>query len=215
MEKLYKERRMWFYARCSTKEQNLDRQIMLFKEKYGAKDEQIICEKISGKVKANDRTAYTYLVNVLARKGDIVVFDSINRLGRDYKDILNSWTELNKLGIYVVIDDMPLLDTRPKGDLIQDELLQNLIINLVTNFLAFAAQREIEEKKRAQLAGIEAARKAHKNLGRPKFVIPDDFDDIYAEWRKGLITATNAMRKLNMSHSTFYRTVNKYEKRKM
>lgn len=203
----------FFYARCSTKSQNLDRQILLFKQKYKAKDNEIFCEKISGTIKAQDRATFNYLTNVLMRKNDTLIIDSLNRLGRNYKDILESWNLLQKMGVYIIVDEMELLDTRKKEG--TDELINNLIINLVTHFLAFAAQKEIEEKKRAQLQGIEAARKAGKNLGRPRFILPKNFDEVYRDWKMQKITATKAMRLLNMSHSTFYRVVKEYEKRKM
>lgn len=207
--------RVYFYARCSTKNQSLDRQIMLFKQKYNAKDEQIICEKVSGKISATERDGFNYLTNILLREKDTVVIDSLSRLGRNYQDILKSWSKISEIGAYIIVDEMSdILDTRPKSTEL-DDLINNLTINIVTHFLAFAAQKEVEEKKRAQLQGIEAARKTGKRFGRPAFVVPDNFPDIYDTWKNGEMTATQAMRKLHMSHSTFYRVVKKYEIRKM
>ena len=113
------------------------------------------------------------------------------------------------------MDEMSdILDTRPKSDELND-LINKLTVNIITHFLAFAADKEVKEKKRAQLMGIQAARQQGKKFGRPAFVVPNDFEEKYQKWKNGEITATQAMRKLHMSHSTFYRVVKKYEARKM
>lgn len=206
--------RMFGYARVSTQEQNLERQINLFKEKYGIDEKNIFTEKVSGRTKGEERPTFSYLVQVVLRKGDTVVFDSISRLGRNYTDLLHNWNVLNSLGVYIVIDDMPILDTRPKEDVTND-LVSNLIINLVTNLLAFCAQKELEDRKRAQMAGIEAARKRGQSFGRPRTIIPQNFGEELAKVRSGQQTATKAMRTLCISHSTYYRMVKIYDQRKM
>lgn len=206
--------RVYGYARVSTQEQSLMRQVNLFKEKYNIMDKDIYVEKISGRVEGKDRPTFSYLINVILRKGDCLVLDSISRLGRSYTDLLKNWNTLNELEVYIVIDDMPLLDTRPTNDNTND-LVKNLIINLVTNLLAFCAQKEVDDRKRAQMQGIEAARKTGKQFGRPRTIIPDEFGDELKKVRNGKQTATAAMRKMHISHSTYYRMVKLYDKRKM
>ena len=204
------ENRIFGYARVSTSEQNLDRQIRLFKEKYNIKERNIFMEKISGRVSGKERPVFSYMVDVVLRQGDTLVLDSFNRLGRNYRDILKNWNLLNSMKIYVVIDDMPLLDTRPhKND--GNTLVNELIVNLVAQLLAYFAQREVDEKKRAQLAGIQAARAAGKKMGRPRVEFPENFKEEYIKWKKGEQTAVRTMRKLYISHSTFYRLVKKFE----
>lgn len=205
--------RIFGYARVSSVTQNLDRQLVLFQEKYKIPNKNIFSKKISGKISGKDRPVFSYLIDVVLRKGDTLVIDSISRLGRNYKDILSNWQLLNELGIYIIVDDMPILDTRPKENDIG--IINELIINIVTSLFAYCAEREVEEKKRAQLAGIEAARKAGKHIGRPKIELPSNFPMEYARWKKGKQTATMTMRRLAMSHSTFYRMVKVYEKQKM
>ncbi|OUQ15016.1 hypothetical protein B5E87_00145 [Massilimicrobiota sp. An142] len=206
-------KRIYAYARVSTREQNLDRQVILFKDKYKIDSKNIYAEKISGRISGKDRPVFSYLIDVLLREGDTLVIDSISRLGRTYKDILENWKLLNKLGIYVVVDDMPFLDTRPNSK--DGGVMTELIIDLVTTLLAYCADREVAEKKRAQMAGIEAARKAGKCIGRPRVEIPDNFPKEYRKWKSGQQTATQTIRRLGMSHSTFYRIVKIYEKKKI
>lgn len=204
------ENRVYGYARVSTSEQNLDRQIRLFKEKYKIEERNIFYEKVSGRISGRERPVFGYLLDVVLRAGDVLVVDSLNRLGRNYADILKNWNTLSQLKIYIVVDDMPILDTRPKkyeGDI----LINKLIVNLVAQLLAYFAEREVQEKKRAQLAGIKAARAAGKKMGRPRVEFPENFKEEYIKWKKGEQTAVRTMRKLYISHSTFYRLVKKFE----
>lgn len=204
------ENRIFAYARVSTKEQNLDRQLNLFKEKYKIKEKNIFYEKMSGRVSGKERPVFGYLLDVILRSGDVLVIDSLNRLGRNYADILKNWNLLNSMNVFIIVDDMPILDTRPKkgeGDI----LINKLIVNLVAQLLAYFAEREVQEKKRAQLAGIKAARAAGKKMGRPRIEYPPNFKEEYIKWRKGEQTAVRTMRKLYISHSTFYRLVKKFE----
>lgn len=204
------ENRVYGYARVSTNCQNLDRQVILFKEKYKIKEKNIFVEKISGRISGTERPVFSYLLDVVLRSGDTLVVDSLNRLGRNYTDILKNWNLLTSMNVFIIIDDMPILDTRPKkgeGDI----LINKLIINLVAQLLAYFAEREIQEKKRAQLAGIQAARAAGKKMGRPRIEYPPNFREEYIKWKKGEQTAAKTMRKLYIAHSTFYRLVKKYE----
>lgn len=205
-----KECRTYLYCRVSTKEQNLDRQLNLAK-KYRIVSKNIFSEKISGKISGQDRPVFSYLIDVILRKGDILVFDSLSRLGRNYKDILKNWNLLNEIGVQVVIDDMPLLDTRKKNK--NDDILNKMIVDIVTVIFAYCAQKEIEDRKRAQMKGIEMARQNGKNIGRPRIEFPKNWKEEYTNWKNNKQTATQTMRKLGMSHSTFYRMVKLYEKK--
>lgn len=205
------ENRIFGYARVSTSCQNLDRQINLLKEKYRIEEKNIFKEKISGRISGKDRPVFGYLIDVILRPGDTLIIDSLSRLGRNYKDILNNWNLLNDMSVYIVVDSMPIIDTRPNETEPENNLLNNLIVNLVTQLLAFFAEQEINEKKRAQMAGIKAAREAGKPMGRPKLDFPTGFAEEYKNWKLGKQTATKTMRKLYISHSSFYRLVKRYE----
>lgn len=205
------ESRIFGYARVSSSYQNLDRQINLFKEKYKIEEKNIFEEKISGRISGKDRPVFGYLIDVILRPGDTLIIDSLSRLGRNYKDILNNWNLLNDMSVYIVVDSMPIIDTRPKETEPENNLLNNLIVNLVTQLLAFFAEQEINEKKRAQMAGIKAAREAGKHMGRPKLTLPPNFEEEYKKWKLGKQTAAKTMRKLYISHSSFYRLVRRYE----
>lgn len=205
------ENRIFGYARVSTSCQNLDRQINLLKEKYRIEEKNIFQEKISGRISGKDRPAFSYMIDVVLRSGDTLVIDSLSRLGRSYQDILKNWNLLTEMNIFVVVDSMPLIDTRPKTNEQENDLINNLIVNLVTQLLAYFAEQEVNEKKRAQMAGIKAAREAGKHMGRPKLTLPPNFQEEYKNWKLGKQTAAKTMRKLYISHSSFYRLVKRYE----
>ncbi|MFR2570725.1 MAG: recombinase family protein [Clostridia bacterium] len=191
------------YIRISSSSQSLDRQIdeML---NLGIEKENIYEDVISGAIKGEDRIGYNYMKRGL-RKGDVLYISSIDRLGRDYDNIISEWKDItiNKKADIKVLD-MPLLDTTKNKD-----LLGNLITDLVVQLLGYVAQTEREKIKARQKAGIESARARGKRLGRPEVYIPSNFIEEVEKWRRGEQTAVATFTKLNMPKTTFYREVKK------
>ena len=186
------------YIRVSTKEQNIDRQ-MLALEPYNLKKRNIYTDWQSGK--NFDRPAYHKLIRRL-RRGDLLIVKSIDRLGRNYSDILVQWQYITKeIGADILVLDMELLDTREK----EGNLTGTLIADLVLQILAYVAQTEREFIHQRQAEGIAAAKAKGKKLG-PKFLpLPKDFDRVCVECAAGLMSTREAAKCLGMSHTTFYR----------
>ena len=185
------------YVRVSSKDQNEDRQ-MLEMEKLGIPKENIFIDKQSGK--DFNRPEYQRLLSKL-KSGDLLYVLSIDRLGRNYEDILDQWKILTKdIGVDVVIIDMPLLDTRKGKD-----LLGTFIADLVLQVLSFVAQNERENIRKRQEEGIRAAKLRGVEFGRPVIVVTDDFMKLVRKWEHGKISADEVASQCNMSVSTFYR----------
>lgn len=183
------------YIRVSSIDQNEERQTLLLRERGVPKD-RIYIDKQSGKDFA--RPAYQELLEKL-REGDLLYIISIDRLGRNYEEIQNQWRILTKeIGIDICVLDMPLLDTRQGKD-----LLGTFIADLVLQILSFVAQSERESIKKRQAEGIAAARAKGVQLGRPAKPLPDNFDFIYTEWKKGTLTGAEAAKRCGMSVGTF------------
>lgn len=194
------------YIRVSTKEQNIDRQLIAL-EPYEVPKENIFCDYQSGK--DFERKAYKRLIRKL-KPGDLVIVKSIDRLGRNYDDILIQWqviTKEKKADILVL--DMELLDTRRK----EGNLTGTLIADLVLQIFAYVAQIEREFIHQRQAEGIAAAKAAGKHLGRYEDKLPDGFMDICVEHYDGKITVRDAAKKLDMKPSTFQRKYKKYIER--
>ena len=190
------------YVRVSSTDQNEDRQ-MLELTQLKIPHKNIYIDKQSG----NDfnRPFYTALLKTL-KKGDVLYIKSIDRLGRNYKEILEQWQVLTKdMGVDVVVLDMPLLDTRTAKD-----LLGTFIADLVLQVLSFVAQNERENIKKRQAEGIRAAKLRGVVFGRPVIKIPDNFTVLVTQWEQGKITANDAAEKSKMSISTFYRRLREY-----
>lgn len=154
------------YIRVSSKEQNADRQVVAMKN-FGVLESHMVIEKQSGK--NFDRPAYQKLVKKL-RQGDTLVIKSIDRLGRNYQEILNQWRILTKeKNIAIVVLDMPLLDTRQGRD-----LTGVLISDIVLQLLSYVAQTEREFIHQRQMEGIAAARERNVRFGRPERVKPEN-----------------------------------------
>lgn len=200
--------RVFGYARVSTQEQNLDRQIYSLK-KY-VLPENIVIDKASGK--NFDRSGYQALKGALGlRNGDVLFITSLDRLSRNKSDIKHEleWFKQNKIKLRIL--DIPTsLISVPEGQ----EWIQEMTTNLLIEVLSSIAEQERITIRKRQREGIEAARRAHKHLGRPPKVIPDNFGLIYLEWKNQKMTAKKAMAVLSMSSSTFYRAVQQYEKKK-
>ena len=180
---------MYGYARVSTHVQNEARQLTALRE-FGVLEENIIVEKQSGK--DFDRPLYLGLVEALQPE-DVLVVQSIDRLGRNYADILEQWRHITKeLEAAIVVLDMPLLDTRAGRD-----LTGILIADIVLQILSYVAQKQAE--------GIAAALARGVRFGRRRVDLPEDFAYMAELWAEGFISATVAARDLGMSRDTFLR----------
>ena len=190
------------YVRVSTQEQNEIRQ-MIAMEKAGVSRDNIFIDKQSGK--DFDRPAYRELVNRL-QPGDLLYVLSIDRLGRNYEEILNQWRILTKeIGIDICVLDMELLDTRNgKG------LMKTFIADLVLQILSFVADRERASIRERQAQGIAAAKARGVRFGRPEVAVPENFEDIVKRWEKGRIRFEDALAESGLSQSTFYRRLREY-----
>ncbi|MBE7092545.1 MAG: recombinase family protein [Clostridiales bacterium] len=183
------------YIRVSTLEQKEDRQLIELKK---LKVDKIFLDKQSGK--NFERPAYQRLICTL-QKGDILYVLSIDRLGRNYKEIQEQWRYLTKeKEVDIVVLDMPLLDTRTAKD-----LLGTFISDLVLQVLSFVAQTERESIRERQKQGINAAKIKGVKFGRPCVTVPENFSFFVNLWKCGSISAEEAAKNCNMSIATFYR----------
>lgn len=189
------EGKLYGYVRVSTKEQNLDRQLHAMRV-FGVSEAQIYQDKLSGK--DFERPAYRHLLKKL-KPGDTLVIKSIDRLGRNYEEILEQWRIITKeKGAAVVVLDMPLLDTRQGRD-----LTGTLIADIVLQLLSYVAQTEREFIRQRQAEGIAAAKARGEHLGRRPKEKPDDYPVIYGLWQSGELSARGAATRLGVNHKTF------------
>lgn len=189
------------YVRVSTKEQNIDRQLV---EMYaqGLNDKTIFIDKQSGK--NFERDEYQKLKKKL-KSGDLLIIKSIDRLGRNYDMIIDEWKDIvNRLNVDIVVLDMPLLDTRTEGK----NLVGKFISDIVLQILSFVAENERENIKKRQAEGIRIAKEKGKHLGRPKLKLPKNFKTIANEYKKKEITLAEALSSLKMNRSSFYKNLN-------
>ena len=185
------------YVRVSTKEQNEDRQMVAMRE-FGIKDSRIILDKQSGK--DFQRPGYQRLIRKL-KAGDTLVIKSIDRLGRNYEEILEQWRLLTKeKRVAVVVLDMPLLDTRQGKD-----LTGMLIADIVLQLLSYVAQTEREFIRQRQTEGIAAAKARGVHFGRSFKDRGERYEEVLASWRRGELSGRAAARALNVAHGTFQR----------
>ena len=195
------------YARVSSTEQNLDRQILAL-QKY-VKQENIVVDKQSGK--NLDRPGYNALKGMFGlRPGDVLYIVSLDRLSRSKADIKSEldWFKENKIRLMILDLPSSLIQVPDEQEWIID-MIQNILIEV----LASMAEQERLMIRKRQREGIEAAKKKGKHLGRPKAEVPDNFDEVYEAWTAEEITAKEARKKLNMSSSSFYRLLER--KRRM
>lgn len=193
--------KIYGYARVSSKDQNEERQLIAMRD-FGVPDNHIYVDKKSGK--DFNRPAYKRLIRKL-KPDDTLVIKSIDRLGRDYVEILEQWkiiSEHKKSAIVVL--DMPLLDTRNDRDLIG-----KLISDIVLQLLSYVAQTEREFIHQRQAEGIAAAQARGVKFGRPPLPRPDTLDYYREQWQQGKISARKAAKHLNVTHSTFLRWIRK------
>ena len=193
MEKIYG------YVRVSTKEQNEDRQLLALRE-FPIESENIWMDKISGK--DFNRPSYRKMMKHLG-KGDLLVVKSIDRLGRNYKEILEQWRIITKeKQADIVVLDMPLLDTRQGKD-----LMGAFISDLVLQLLSFVAENERRNIRQRQQEGIAAAKQKGIQFGRPKKDVPKQFYILREQWERGEISSRLAAQRLSVSYQTFLRWV--------
>ena len=187
------------YARVSAKDQHADRQLEALIH-YGIPRSAILVDKQSGK--DFNRPAYQRLLKKLQAK-DVLVVKSIDRLGRDYQEIIEQWRVLTReKQVDIVVMDMPLLDTRQGKDLIG-----TLISDIVLQLLSFVAQSERENIKQRQAEGIEVTRKRGVRFGRPPKELTMNFEIIAERWREKELTSKQAADLLGICERTFYRKI--------
>lgn len=195
MEKVYG------YARVSTREQNLDRQIAALRQ-YIADERDIINDKESGK--DFNRPGYQYLREVLLRPGDTLIVKSLDRLGRNKQQVKQELEYYKAMGVRVKIIDLPsTMADFPKGQ----EWICEMVNNIMIEVLATIAEQERLTIRQRQAEGIAEAKKQGRQLGRKKTDRPENWDEITGLWKSGSITAVQAMDRLGLKKSTFYRMV--------
>lgn len=186
------------YVRVSTKEQCEERQIIALRE-FPVPENNIFMDKLSGK--DFNRPKYKSLLRKL-KPQDTLVVKSIDRLGRNYEEILKQWRFITKgKHVNIVVLDMPLLDTRQ----VSNDLTGTFLADLVLQILSYVAQTERENIHQRQMEGIVAAKMRGVRFGRPRKEIPLEFAALKAEWEKGNISSRNAANQLGVSQNTFLR----------
>lgn len=189
------------YARVSTTNQNEDRQVHEL-IKYGVKEKCIYIDKQSGK--DFRRPAYMKMMKRL-RQNDVLIVKSIDRLGRNYREIQEEWRIITqKKNADIIVLDMPLLDTTRSKD-----LLGTFIADLVLQLLSFVAENERMNIRQRQAEGIAAAKKRGVKFGRPPIPVPDNYQENYELWKNKKISARQAAENCHLTIDTFYRMVKK------
>lgn len=209
------------YARVSTKDQNLDRQLEQLRQ-YIADERYILTDKASGK--NFDRRGYNSLVGTaetapLLHEGDLLLITSLDRLGRNYVEIREQWEYITKtLKADIKVLEIPLLDTTATDG----NLDKRFIADLVLQILSYTAEKERENTRKRQRQGIDVMQvvdgkrvssKTGRPTGRPNTVYPDNWEQVFTQWKEGSITANKAMETLDLKRTTFYKLVKQYEKK--
>ncbi len=190
------EEKVYGYARVSTREQNEDRQLIALEE-AGVRTENIYIDKISGK--NFERPNYKKLLRKL-KPGCTLYIKSIDRLGRNYRDLSEQWRFITKeKGADVVVLDMPILDTRNEKNLIG-----TFISDLILSLLSYVAETEYISIHQRQAEGIAAAKAKGVKFGRKPNPIPENFDEVYKLWKDKKVSISEAANKCGMARSTFY-----------
>ena len=192
-------KKIYGYARVSTKDQNLDRQLIALRA-FGIDDRDIIREKASGK--SLNREAYQTLRNQLLREGDTLVIVALDRLSRNKLHIKQELEYYRGRNIRVMVLDMPTTLCQVNEG---QEWIIEMINAILVEVLASLAEQERVKTLTRQAEGIEAAKLQGKHLGRPKSKIPEGWDNIYMLWKSGEITAVEAMKRSGLKKSTFYK----------
>ena len=192
------------YIRVSSRDQNEERQLIAMRE-LKIPGTHIFTDKQSGK--DFKRPQYKRLARRM-KKDDLLYIKSIDRLGRNYKEILEQWRILTKeKGVDIVVMDMPLLDTRRGKD-----LMGTFLSDIVLQVLSFVAENERENIRQRQAEGIAAAKARGVKFGRPALPLPDNFREVHKAWREKKIPLRLAAKAYNMPEGTFYYKAVKFEK---
>ena len=196
--------KVYGYARVSSKEQNLDRQLIALKE-YGVDEKNIKYDKQSGK--DFNRQSYQLLKNELLREHDTLVIKELDRLGRNKDMIKEEWNELINRGINIEVIDMPIINTSGKSD-----LEKSLIVNIVFELLTYMAEKERLKIRKRQKEGIDALKERNggKGIGRPAVEYPSNWKEVYDRLKAKEIKSSEAMQLLEMKKTTFYKLLKKY-----
>lgn len=195
------------YVRVSSKDQNEDRQMIALRE-VGVPEKNIFVDKQSGK--DFNRPKYKRLLKRL-KTDDLLYVKSIDRLGRNYEEIQNQWRILTKnKKVDIVVLDMPLLDTRRGKDLVG-----TFLSDIVLQVLSFVAENERSNIRQRQAEGIAAAKARGVRFGRPPATLPENFYQVYQQWKSGKITGLEAARMCDMPMSTFRYRAEIYENAKI
>jgi len=196
--------RTYYYARVSSREQNLDRQIAAFIS-LGAQEREIITDKESGK--NLNRTGYQALKNAMLRRGDTLVIKSLDRLSRNKTDIKNELQYFRDNGIRLKVIDLPTTMMQlPEGQAWIFDMVNNILIEV----LGTIAEQERTTIRQRQAEGIAAAKAKGKHLGRPLIVLPDNWTTVHTAWKNGEITAKEAMRQTGLKRTSFYKIANNH-----
>ena len=197
------ESRTYYYARVSSKEQNLDRQIAAF-EALGATERDIVKDRDSGK--DLERPGYQALKNAMLREGDTLVIKSLDRLSRNKNDIYKELQYFKENNIRLKVIDLPttMLELPAEQNWVFD-----MVNNILIEVLGTIAEQERETIRKRQAEGIEAAKKRGQKLGRPVLEFPPNWDEVYADWKSGKITAKRAMELTDTKRTSFYKLAKK------
>lgn len=193
------------YARVSTREQHLDRQIKALMD-CGIDERDIITDKATGATL--ERDGYQALKNTILREGDTLVIKSLDRLSRSKEHIMQELRYFKEQHIIVRVIDLPTTMIQlPEG---QDWVF-DMINNILIEVLSSIAEQERLTTRQRQAEGIAAAKERGAHLGRPGTAYPTGWGGVYTRWRSGELTAVAAMRELGLKRSTFYKLVHRYE----
>lgn len=193
------------YARVSSHEQNLDRQIEALKQ-LGINERDIITDKVSGK--DLERSGYQSLKNTMLRDGDTLIIKSLDRLSRNKEHIKQELEYYKARNIRVKVIDLPttMIDL-PDGQTWVFDMINNILIEVLSSI----AEQERLTIRQRQAEGLKVAKEKGKHLGRPKADYPANWEQVYAEWKNDKITAKAAMEQLGLKRTTFYKLSTKYE----
>ena len=192
------EEKVYGYVRVSSRDQNEERQLIAL-HSFPIDDKYIFVDKQSGK--DFFRPQYAKLMKKI-KEGDTIVVKSIDRLGRNYKEILFQWREITmEKKANIVVLDMPLLDTRSAGT----DLTGIFVADLVLQILSYVAQMERENIHQRQAEGIAAAKARGVKFGRKRIPVPEHFELLWKQYINGEISSRKAAEKLGVSHCTFLR----------
>ncbi len=196
------ESNVYGYIRVSTREQNIERQMISLQE-AGVSEKNIYIDKQSGK--NFQRPAYKKMMAVI-KEGDLIIVKSIDRLGRNYQEIMEQWsiiTKEKKADIRIL--DMPLLDTTKTKD-----LLGTFISDVVLQLLSFVAENERDNIRQRQAEGIAAAKARGVRFGKPVIPMPDNFPELYQQWEAKNLSINELAKLCNMGRSTMYKRIGEY-----